>query len=64
MSRSLSLEIEIKFPLNNISLLWPIDTQFCVLVAYIKAQFGIATQASVIIVKVAVTKNRILVSAH
>jgi len=51
------------FPLNNISLLWPIDTKLAVWVAYIKAQLGIATQVSVIKVKITVTKNRNSVSA-
>ena len=31
------------FPLNNFSLLWPIDTKLAVWVAYIKKQLGIAT---------------------
>jgi len=39
-------------------LLWPIDTKLAVWVAYIKAQLWIATQVSVIKVKVTVTKNR------
>jgi len=51
------------FPLNNFSLLWPIDTKLAVWVAYIKVQLGIATQVSVIKVKVTVTKNRNSVSA-
>jgi len=62
---SLLLQIEIQFPLNNLSLLWPIDTKLDVWVAYIKAQLGIATQdglVSVITVKVTVTKNRNSVS--
>jgi len=46
------------FPLNNLSLLCPIDTKLAVWVAYIKRQLGIATQMSVIKVKVTVTKNR------
>jgi len=50
--------MEIHFPLNNFSLLWPIDTKLAVCVAYIKTQFGIATLVSVIKVKVTVTKNR------
>jgi len=57
-SRSLLLKIEIQFLLNNFSLLWPIDTKLGVWVAYIKMQLGIATQVSVVKVKVAVTKNR------
>jgi len=39
----LLLKIEIQFPLNNLSLLWPIDTKLAVWVAYIKMQLGIAT---------------------
>ena len=46
------------FPLNYFSLLWLIDTKLAVWVAYIKTQLGIATQVSVIKVKVTVTKNR------
>ena len=45
------------FLLNNLSLLWPIDTKLGVRVAYIKMQLGIATQVYVIKVKVTVTKN-------
>jgi len=56
--------LKLRFPLNNFSLLWPIDTKLAVWVAYIKRQLGIATQLSVIKVKVAVTKNRNLVSAQ
>ena len=55
---------EIQFPLNNFSLLWPIDTKLAVWVAYIKAQLWIATQMSVIKVKVTVTENRNSVSAQ
>jgi len=55
---SLFLKIEIQFPLNNFSLLWLIDTKLAVCVAYIKTQLGIATQVSVIKVKVTVTKHR------
>jgi len=58
------LKIEIQFPLNNFSLLWPIDTKLGVWVAYIKTQLGIDTQMSVIKVKVIVTKNRNSVSAQ
>ena len=47
------------FPLNNFSLLWPIDTKLAVWVAYIKRQLGIATQVSVIKVKITVTKIEI-----
>jgi len=50
------LKIEIQFPLNNFSLLWPIDTKLAVWVAYIKTQLGIA--------KVTVTKNRNSASAQ
>jgi len=49
------LKIEILFPLNNLSLLRPIDTNLDVWVAYIKTKLGIATQVSVIKVKVNVT---------
>jgi len=56
--------VNIWFPLNNFSLLWPIDTKLAVLVAYIKRQLGIATQVSVIKVKVTVTKSRNSVSAQ
>ena len=57
-------KIEIQFPLNNFSLLWLIDTKLGVWVAYNKTQLGIATQVSVIKVKVTVTKNRNSVSAQ
>jgi len=43
--------------LNNFSLLWPVDTKLAVWIAYIKTQLGIATQVSVIKVKVAFTSN-------
>ena len=39
------------FPLNNFSLLWPIDTKLGVWLAYIKRQLGIDTQMSVIKVR-------------
>ena len=52
------------FLLNNFILLWPIDTKLAVWLAYIKRQLGIATQVSVIKVKVKVTKNRNSVSAQ
>jgi len=58
------LKIEIQFPLNNFSLLWPIDTKLALWVAYFMSQLGIATQVSVIKVKVTVTKNRNSVSAQ
>jgi len=61
---SLLLKIEIQFPLNNFSLLWPIDTKLAVWVAYIKTQLGIATQVYVFKVNVTVTKNRNSVSAQ
>jgi len=59
MSRSQLLKIEIQFPLNNFSLLWPIDKKLGVWVAYIKTQLGIATLVYVIKVKVTVTKLEI-----
>jgi len=49
--------VNVWFPLNNLSLLWPIDTKLAVWVAYIQRQLGIATQVSVIKVKVTVTKK-------
>jgi len=58
------LKIEIHFPLNNFSLLWPVDTKLAVWVVYVKTQLPIATQVSVIKVKVTVTKNRNSVSAQ
>ena len=61
---SLLQQIEIQFPLNNFSLLRPIDTKLGVWVAYIKTQLGIATQVYVIKVKVTVTKNRNSVSLN
>jgi len=54
----LLIKIENLIPLNNLSLLWPIDTKLVVWVAYVKRQFGIATQLYVIKVKVTVAKNR------
>ena len=56
--------VKLRFLLNNFSLLWPIDTKLAVYVAYIKRQLGIATQVSVIKVKVTVTKNRNSVSTQ
>ena len=56
--------VKLRFPLNNFSLLWPIHTKLAVWVAYIKRQVGIATQVSVIKVKVTVTKNNNSVSAQ
>jgi hypothetical protein len=57
-SRPLLLKIEIQSLLNYLSLLRVIDSKFGVWVAYIKWQLGVATQVSVIKVKVTVTKNR------
>jgi len=57
-------EMAIRFLFNNFSLLWHIDTKLAVWVAYIKTQLGIATQVSVIKVKVSVTKNRNSFSAQ
>jgi len=45
-------------------MLWHIDTNLAVWVAYINAQLWIATQVSVIKVKVTVTKSRNSVSAQ
>jgi len=56
--------VKLGFPLNNFSLLWPIDTKLAVWVAYTKTQLGIATQVYVIKVKVTVTKKRNSVSAQ
>jgi len=64
MLKSLAGRVNIWFPLNNFSLLWPIDTKLAVWVAYIKMQLGIATQVSVIKFKVTVTKNSNSVSAQ
>jgi hypothetical protein len=50
------LKIEIQFPLNNLSLLWPIDAKLGMGVAYTKMQLGIAYQVSEIKVKVTVAK--------
>jgi len=57
--RSLLLKIEIQFPLNNFSLLRPIDTKLAVCVAYIKTQLRNATQVSVIKVKFIFIKKEI-----
>jgi hypothetical protein len=62
-SRSLLIKIEIQFLLNNLSLIWSFDSKRGVWVAYIKRQLAIATQMSVIKVKVTVAKNRNSVSA-
>jgi len=56
--------VKLRFPLNNLSWLWPIDTKLAVWIAYIKTQLGIVIQASVIKVKVTVTKNRNSVSGQ
>ncbi len=45
-------------------MLWPVDAKHGVWVAYIKRQLGIATQVSVIKVKVTVAKNRNSVSTQ
>jgi hypothetical protein len=47
-----------------LSLLWPIDAKLGIWVAYKKRQLGIATQVSMIKVKVTVAKNRNSVSAQ
>jgi hypothetical protein len=52
------IKIEIHFPLNNLSLLWPIVANLGDLVANIKRQLGIATQTSLIKVKVTVAKKK------
>ena len=44
--------VKLRFQHNNYCLLWPFDTKPAVWVAYIKRQLGIATQVSVIKVKV------------
>ena len=46
------------FPDDNLSLLRPIDTKLEVWVADVKRQLGIATQVSVVNVKVTLAKNR------
>jgi len=51
------VDVNFWFPLNNFSLLKPIDTKLAIWVAYIKWQLGIATEVSVIKVKVTVAKN-------
>jgi len=56
--------VKLWIPLNNFSLLWHNDTKLAVWVAYFKAQLWIATQMSVIKVKVTVTKDRNSVSAQ
>ena len=50
-------KIEIQFPLNNFTLVWPIDTKLAVWVDYIKTHPRIATQVSVFEVKVTVTSD-------
>jgi hypothetical protein len=45
------------FPLNNLSLFWPIDTELGVWVVYVMSQLEIATQVSVIKVKITFTKK-------
>jgi len=54
--------VKLRFPLNNFSLIWPVDTKLAVWVAYITTQLRIVTQVSVIEVKVTVTKKRNSVS--
>jgi len=49
-------KIEIQFPLNNLCLLYPINTKLGIWVAYIKRQLGITTQMYVIKFKVTVAK--------
>jgi len=51
-------EVCFGIPLINLSFLLPNDGRLGVWVAYIKRQLGIATQVSVIKVKVTVAKNR------
>jgi hypothetical protein len=58
------LKIEIQFLLKNFSLLWPIHAKLGLWVAYKKRQLGIATQVSVVNVKVTVATNRNSVSAQ
>ena len=48
------------FPVNNLSLLWPIDAKLDVWVAYSKRQVFIDLQMSVIKVKVIVAKKEML----
>jgi len=55
---------EIQFQLNNFSLLWSIETELDIWVAYTKTQLRISTQVPVIKVKVTVTKNKNSVSAQ
>jgi hypothetical protein len=62
--RSLLLKNEFQFLLNNLRLLWPIDPELGMWVAYIKRQLGITTQVSMIKVKVTVAKNIKSVSTH
>jgi len=50
------LKTEIQFPVKYLSLHGPIDALYSILVAYIKKQLEIATQVSVINVKVTVAK--------
>jgi len=52
------LKIENSLSLNNLSLLRPIDVWLGVWVAYIKRQFAIVTQMSVIKVYVTIAKKR------
>jgi len=56
--------VKLGFPPHIFSFLWPIDTGLAEWVAFFKRQLGIATQVSVIKVKVTDTKNRNSVSAQ
>jgi len=62
MLKSAAGRRQLWFLLNNLSLLWPI-VNLGVWVAFIKMQLGIATQVSVMKVKVTVAKYRNSVSA-
>jgi len=64
MSRSLLLKIENPILLYNLSLLCPIYTKLGVWVAYVKRQLGIATQVTVVKVKVTLAKSWISISAY
>ena len=56
--------VNIRFPDDNLKLLWPIDNKLGVWVTDVKSQLGISTQMSVIKVKVTVAKNRKSLSAQ
>jgi len=51
-------KIEKQLPLNNISLPLVINAERCIWVAFSQGQLGIATQMSLVKVKVTVAKNR------